>query len=40
MTQQLHSGHVSQINEDLCLHKNVYTQMFRAVLFIMVTMQK
>ena len=32
MTQQLHSGHVSQINEDLCSHKNWYTNVYSGLI--------
>ena len=31
MTQQLHSGHVSQINEDLCSRKNWYTNVYNGI---------
>lgn len=32
MTQQLHTGHVSQINEDLCSHRNVYTNVYSSII--------
>lgn len=32
MTQQLYSGHASQINEDLCSCKHVYTNVYSSII--------